>query len=311
MEYMDKSPEQSLILRQSIDSISGFIDALWLEDGLSKNTLEAYRSDLEIYAHWLDQAHQKNILQSSVVEITDFMAKRRVDKATSANRRLTVLKRFFRYMIRQNLLTEDPCLNLRPAKQAMRFPTSLSEAQVEALLQAPNTEENLGLRDRAMLELMYASGLRVSEIIVLKLIHLRLNEGIIHIIGGKGNKERLVPFGGEAAQWLEQYIEQARPPLLENKTSEYLFVGRHTANCLTRQAFWYVIKRYATLAGIQEHLSPHTLRHAFATHLLNHGADLRVVQLLLGHADISTTQIYTHIARERLKNIHQQHHPRG
>jgi len=308
---MDKSPEQSLILRQSIDSISGFIDALWLEDGLSKNTLEAYRSDLEIYAHWLDQAHQKNILQSSVVEITDFMAKRRVDKATSANRRLTVLKRFFRYMIRQNLLTEDPCLNLRPAKQAMRFPTSLSEAQVEALLQAPNTEENLGLRDRAMLELMYASGLRVSEIIALKLIHLRLNEGIIHIIGGKGNKERLVPFGGEAAQWLEQYIEQARPPLLENKTSEYLFVGRHTANCLTRQAFWYVIKRYATLAGIQEHLSPHTLRHAFATHLLNHGADLRVVQLLLGHADISTTQIYTHIARERLKNIHQQHHPRG
>jgi len=308
---MDKSPEQSLILRQSIDSISGFIDALWLEDGLSKNTLEAYRSDLEIYAHWLDQAHQKNILQSSVVEITDFMAKRRVDKATSANRRLTVLKRFFRYMIRQNLLTEDPCLNLRPAKQAMRFPTSLSEAQVESLLQAPNTEENLGLRDRAMLELMYASGLRVSEIIVLKLIHLRLNEGIIHIIGGKGNKERLVPFGGEAAQWLQQYIEQARPPLLENKTSEYLFVGRHTANCLTRQAFWYVIKRYATLAGIQEHLSPHTLRHAFATHLLNHGADLRVVQLLLGHADISTTQIYTHIARERLKNIHQQHHPRG
>ena len=311
MGYMDKTQEQSLILRQSIDSISGFIDALWLEDGLSKNTLEAYRSDLEIYANWLDQAHQKNILQSTVVEITDFMAKRRVDKATSANRRLTVLKRFFRYMIRQNRLTEDPCLNLRPAKQAMRFPTSLSEAQVEALLQAPNTEENLGLRDRAMLELMYASGLRVSEIIVLKLIHLRLNEGIIHIIGGKGNKERLVPFGGEAAQWLEQYIAQARPPLLENKTSEYLFIGRHTANCLTRQAFWYVIKRYAIVAGIQGHLSPHTLRHAFATHLLNHGADLRVVQLLLGHADISTTQIYTHIARERLKNIHQQHHPRG
>ena len=311
MGYMDKTQEQSLILRQSIDSISGFIDALWLEVGLSKNTLEAYRSDLEIYANWLDQAHQKNILQSTVVEITDFMAKRRVDKATSANRRLTVLKRFFRYMIRQNLLTEDPCLNLRPAKQAMRFPTSLTEAQVEALLQAPNTEENLGLRDRAMLELMYASGLRVSEIIVLKLIHLRLNEGIIHIIGGKGNKERLVPFGGEAAQWLEQYIAQARPPLLENKTSEYLFIGRHTANCLTRQAFWYVIKRYAIVAGIQGHLSPHTLRHAFATHLLNHGADLRVVQLLLGHADISTTQIYTHIARERLKNIHQQHHPRG
>jgi len=162
-----------------------------------------------------------------------------------------------------------------------------------------------------MIELMYASGLRVSEIIHLKLIHLRLNEGIIHIVNGKGNKERLVPFGGEAANWIGQYVEQARPRLLAQQTSEYLFIGRYTANCLTRQAFWYVIKRYALIASIQGHLSPHTLRHAFATHLLNHGADLRVVQLLLGHADISTTQIYTHIARERLKNIHQQHHPRG
>jgi integrase/recombinase XerD len=287
------------------------LDALWLEDGLSKNTLEAYRSDLEIFAQWLDMTHQRNLLQTSAVDITQFMAIRRADKATSANRRLTVLKRFFRYMIRQNFLIEDPCLQLRPAKQGMRMPVSLTEQQVEALLQAPNLEEDLGLRDRAMIELMYASGLRVSEMIHLKLIHLRLNEGIIHIMGGKGNKERLVPFGGEAAQYLQQYLEQARPQLLQNQTSEYLFIGRHTANCLTRQAFWYVIKRYAQIAGIPGHLSPHTLRHAFATHLLNHGADLRVVQLLLGHADISTTQIYTHIARERLKNIHQQHHPRG
>jgi len=308
---MNKIKEQSAILRQSTDSISLFLDALWLEDGLSKNTLEAYRSDLEIFAQWLDMTHQRNLLQTSAVEITQFMAIRRADKATSANRRLTVLKRFFRYMIRQNFLIEDPCLQLRPAKQGMRMPISLTEQQVEALLQAPNLEEDLGLRDRAMIELMYASGLRVSEMIHLKLIHLRLNEGIIHIMGGKGNKERLVPFGGEAAQYLQQYLEQARPQLLQNQTSEYLFIGRHTANCLTRQAFWYVIKRYAQIAGIPGHLSPHTLRHAFATHLLNHGADLRVVQLLLGHADISTTQIYTHIARERLKNIHQQHHPRG
>jgi len=308
---MNKIKEQSAILRQSTDSIKLFLDALWLEDGLSKNTLEAYRSDLEIFAQWLDMTHQRNLLQTSAVEITQFMAIRRSDKATSANRRLTVLKRFFRYMIRQNFLTEDPCLQLRPAKQGMRMPISLTEQQVEALLQAPNLEEDLGLRDRAMIELMYASGLRVSEMIHLKLIHLRLNEGIIHIMGGKGNKERLVPFGGEAAQYLQQYLEQARPQLLQNQTSEYLFIGRHTANCLTRQAFWYVIKRYAQIAGIPGHLSPHTLRHAFATHLLNHGADLRVVQLLLGHADISTTQIYTHIARERLKNIHQQHHPRG
>ena len=308
---MMKQQEQSPILRQSIESIGSFVDALWLEDGLSKNTLEAYRSDLEIFASHLDQLHQKTILQATAAQITEFMAKRRGDKATSANRRLTVFKRFYRYMIRQNHLSEDPCALLRPAKQTMRFPTSLSEAQVEALLHAPNIAEDLGLRDRAMLELMYASGLRVSEIIQLKLIHLRLNEGIIHIIGGKGNKERLVPFGAQAAKWIEEYLQHARTRLLENQTSEYLFIGRHTANCLTRQAFWYIIKRYAILAGIQGHLSPHTLRHAFATHLLNHGADLRVVQLLLGHADISTTQIYTHIARERLKNIHQQHHPRG
>ena len=306
-----KQSDQSPILRQSIEFIGSFIDALWLEDGLSKNTLEAYRSDLEIFAHWLDQQHQKNILQASATEITELMAIRRGDKATSANRRLTVFKRFYRYMIRQNLIAEDPCALLRPAKQGMRFPTSLSEAQIEALLNAPKTEEDLGLRDRAMLELMYASGLRVSEIIQLKMIHLRLNEGIIHIIGGKGNKERLVPFGAQAAKWIEDYVQHARPSLPENQVSDYLFIGRHTANCLTRQAFWYVIKRYAIVAGIQGHLSPHTLRHAFATHLLNHGADLRVVQLLLGHADISTTQIYTHIARERLKNIHQQHHPRG
>jgi integrase/recombinase XerD len=308
---MISTKEQSPILRQSLVNIGSFVDSLWLEDGLSQNTLGAYRSDLEIFATWLAKQYQKPILQTSSVEITAFMAERRTDKATSANRRLTVLKRFFRYMIRQNLLTEDPCLHLRAAKQAVRFPTSLSETQVEALMAAPAIDQALGLRDRAMLELMYASGLRVSEMIHLKLIHIRLNEGVIHIVAGKGNKERLVPFGAQAAGWIEDYLKNARPELLGDKTSEYLFIGRHTGDCLTRQAFWYVIRRYATIAGVSGHLSPHTLRHAFATHLLNHGADLRVVQLLLGHADISTTQIYTHIARERLKNIHQQHHPRG
>jgi integrase/recombinase XerD len=308
---MIPNAEQSPILRQSIAQIGTFVDALWLEDGLSKNTLSAYRSDLEIFATWLATNYQKDMTQTTAVEITAFMAHRRDNKATSANRRLTVLKRFFRFMIRQNVLLEDPCMHLRAAKQSLRFPTSLSEAQVEALLAAPQVDVSLGLRDRAMLELMYASGLRVSELIHLRLIHLRLNEGVLHIVQGKGNKERLVPFGAQAAKWLEDYVKHARPELLGQQSSEYLFIGRHTGNCLTRQAFWHVIRRYALIAGISGHLSPHTLRHAFATHLLNHGADLRVVQLLLGHADISTTQIYTHIARERLKNIHQQHHPRG
>lgn len=301
----------SPILRQSLQAIGNFVDALWLEDGLSKNTLEAYRSDLEIYAHWLASHYQKAIDASTTVEITGFMAFRKGDKATSSNRRLTVLKRFFRHAIREHRIVEDPCLQIRAAKQGLRFPTSLSEKQVEDLLTAPKLEEALGLRDRAMLELMYASGLRVSEIISLKMLHVHLNEGVLHIVGGKGNKERLIPFGAQAAQWLKEYISSARLELLQNKQSDYLFIGRYTGDGLTRQAFWHIIKRYAVTAGIHGHLSPHTLRHAFATHLLNHGADLRVVQLLLGHADISTTQIYTHVARERLKTIHHQHHPRG
>ncbi|MFM8151875.1 MAG: site-specific tyrosine recombinase XerD, partial [Polynucleobacter victoriensis] len=206
-------------------------------------------------------------------------------------------------------------LNLRAAKQAPRFPKTLSESQVEALLGAPDTDTPLGIRDRTMLELMYASGLRVSEMVDLKTIEVGLNEGVVRVISGKGGKERLVPFGAEAATWLKKYLEVARPQLLDtkaqHKATQDLFLARHTGQGMTRQAFWHIIKRYATLAGIDVPLSPHTLRHAFATHLLNHGADLRVVQLLLGHADISTTQIYTHVARERLKNIHQQHHPRA
>jgi integrase/recombinase XerD len=221
------------------------------------------------------------------------MAAKRNDKATTANRRLTVFKRFYRYALRQGLIQEDPCAKLRAAKQAQRFPKTLSEEQVTALLNAPNIDEPLGLRDRTMLELMYASGLRVSEIVSLKTVALGLNEGVVRVVNGKGGKERIVPL------------------LLEGKTCHEVFVGRRTGSGLTRQAFWVIIKRYANLAGIQIGLSPHTLRHAFATHLLNHGADLRVVQILLGHADISTTQIYTHVARERLKSLHATHHPRG
>ena len=244
-------------------------------------------------------------------ELTAYIAHRRADKATTANRRLTVFKRFYRHALRNNLIKSDPCIGLRAAKQALRFPKTLSEDQVTSLLNAPNIETALGLRDRTMLELMYASGLRVSEIVSLKTVALGLNEGVVRIVNGKGGKERLVPFGGEAGQWLRKYLGEARMLLLEGKTSDAVFIGRHTGSALTRQAFWALIKRYALQANIPVALSPHTLRHAFATHLLNHGADLRVVQLLLGHADISTTQIYTHVARERLKSIHQQHHPRG
>ena len=310
-----KAPEDiqaiSKTLKQSQALLETFCDTLWLEDGLAKNSLTAYRRDLEIFAHWLDEHHQKTLVQATSLEITGFMAHRRDDKATTSNRRLTVLRRFYKYAVRVNLVGEDPCKSLRAAKQPLRFPGSLSEAQVEALLKAPDLSTALGLRDRAMLELLYASGLRVSEIVSLKMIHLGMNEGVIRIVGGKGNKERLVPFGGEAADWIAKYLSQARPELLRNKLSDYLFVARYTGDCMSRQAFWQLIKRYALVAGITVKISPHTLRHAFATHLLNHGADLRVVQLLLGHADISTTQIYTHVARERLKTIHSQHHPRG
>ena len=296
--------------QQAIDQ---FCDACWLEDGLSKNSLSAYRRDLTLFAKWLelDSVGTKSIYQVVEADLTAYMASKRDDKASTANRRLTVFKRFYRYALRQHLVEQDPCLKLRAAKQAQRFPKVLSEEQITTLLNTPDTDQALGLRDRTMLELMYASGLRVSEIVSLKTVALGLNEGVVRVVNGKGGKERLVPFGAEAGEWLRRYLQEARPVLLEGKTCHEVFVGRHTGSGLTRQAFWSIIKRYAQLADIKVPLSPHTLRHAFATHLLNHGADLRVVQLLLGHADISTTQIYTHVARERLKSIHAQHHPRG
>jgi integrase/recombinase XerD len=293
--------------------IDTFISALWLEDGLAENSLAAYRRDLNALALWLAKRHQ-SLLDVQEGDLHDYFAARHSEtKATSANRRLTVIKRFFRWALRERLLTVDPTLKLLAAKQALRVPKTLSEAHVESLLNAPDVNSPLGVRDRTMMELLYASGLRVSELVGLKTLHVGLNEGVLRVMG-KGSKERLVPFGEVAREWLNQYLAQARPALLKQHQTDALFVtvrGQHAGEAMTRAMFWQLIKRYAVVAGVQVPLSPHTLRHAFATHLLNHGADLRAVQLLLGHADISTTTIYTHIARERLKSLHAAHHPRG
>ena len=289
--------------------IDAFIDSVWLEDGLSALTLAAYRRDLNALALWL---HTQNTSLSSAVEadLQAYFAHRHDQtKATSANRRMTVFRRFYRWALRDNRLLADPTLKLLSAKQPLRLPKSLSEAQVEALLNAPDTDTALGLRDRAMLELLYASGLRVSELVNLPLLSLNMREGVLRITG-KGDKERLVPFGEEAGDWMQRYLDTARSELLKHKNSPAVFVTQRGV-AMSRVMFWMLIKKYALLADIHVPLSPHTLRHAFATHLLNHGADLRAVQMLLGHADISTTTIYTHVARERLKQLHAQHHPRG
>ena len=293
--------------------IDRFIDALWLEDGLSANSLAAYRRDLTLYAAWLQATHRVALAQTQEPHLNAYMAARADGKATSANRRLTVFKRFFRWALREHLVSADPTLRLLAARQPLRVPKTLGEAQVDALLSAPDTGTPLGLRDRAMLELMYASGLRVSELVALRSFHVGFNEGVLRVLG-KGSKERLVPFGEQARDWLERYLREARPALLGGRQSDALFVtsaGRTPGTAMSRVMFWNLVKRYARAAGVTAPLSPHTLRHAFATHLLNHGADLRAVQLLLGHADISTTTIYTHIARQRLKELHAQHHPRG
>jgi len=294
----------------STEAIDRFVDALWLEDGLSANTLAAYRRDLQLYARWLAQAGGKALDASAESDLLGYaLARHAGTRATTSNRRLTVFKRYFRWALRERRVSADPTLRLSAARQPLRVPKTLSEAQVEALLGAPDAETPLGLRDRAMLELMYASGLRVSELVTLKTVHVGLSEGALRATG-KGSKERLVPFGEEAHGWLRRYLHEARAALLAGRTSDALFVtGRGTE--MTRQAFWLLVKKHARAAGIAAPLSPHTLRHAFATHLLNHGADLRAVQMLLGHADISTTQIYTHVARERLKLLHARHHPRG
>lgn len=294
--------EQALLRR--------FADALWLEDGLSANTLAAYRRDLAALALWLAQQNGKGLLQAGEVDLLGYGAARHSgSRATTANRRLAVFRRFYRWALRERLIDADPTLKLSGARQPLRVPKTLSEAQVDALLQAPDAGTALGLRDRCMLELMYASGLRVSELVGLQSVSLGLTEGVLRVTG-KGAKERLVPFGMEARDWLERYLRQARAEILQGQVSPALFVTAR-GGAMSRQMFWILVKKYALLAGVHAPLSPHTLRHAFATHLLNHGADLRAVQMLLGHADISTTTIYTHVARERLKALHARHHPRG
>jgi integrase/recombinase XerD len=297
-------------LQQSQASIDRFLDALWIEDGLARNSLAAYRRDLALYAQWLARESARVLDASREQDLLGYIAARHAQgRATSANRRLTVFKRYFRWALRERLVQADPTLKLSAAKQPLRVPKTLSEAQVEALLAAPEVETPLGLRDRTMLELMYASGLRVSELVTLKSVHMSLDEGALRVTG-KGSKERLVPFGAEAHGWLRRYLAEARAAILGGQSSDALFVTAR-GGPMTRQMFWKLVKAHARAAGINTPLSPHTLRHAFATHLLNHGADLRAVQMLLGHADISTTTIYTHVARERLKALHAEHHPRG
>ena len=299
-------PKQISVANQ--DSIDVFIDAMWLESGLSKNTLSAYRSDLNRLARFLQSEDLLSVQQG---EIQKFLAMLMAEgsKGSSSARVLSTFRRFYRYQVRQNRISKDPCAQVLSPKQGRPLPKTMSEQQVEDLLDAPQVKTPLGLRDRAMLETLYATGLRVSGLVGLSLLEISIEVGVVRIVG-KGNKERLVHLGEQALDWLQRYIAQARPELLKQRTCDAMFVTARAAG-MTRQAFWHIIKKYALQAGIKQGLSPHTLRHAFATHLINNGADLRSVQMLLGHADLSTTQIYTHIARERLKILHAAHHPRG
>ena len=299
--------------------IDTFIDHLWLEDGLAKNTLESYRADLSQFNVWLGLSKKDNnkselltghLLEANQADIQQYLAvKFPQSKPRSISRLIASMRRFYRYALRENLIKTDPTLQIESPKLPRSLPKSLNEQEVEDLLNAPDINQPIGLRDRAMLELLYASGLRVSELVGVNVNEVSTQDGVVRVTG-KGGKTRLVPMGQEAADWIDQYLKTARPKILDGQMTYAMFVTSR-GGAMTRQAFWYLIKRYAIVAGITKHMSPHVLRHAFATHLLNHGADLRVVQMLLGHADISTTQIYTHVARERLKQLHSVHHPRG
>jgi integrase/recombinase XerD len=291
--------------------IENFIDNLWMERGLSDNTLNAYRTDLQGLARWLAEKEDTSLLEADRQQLLAYLSVRVQQGARprTTARFISSMRQFYQYWVREKRLSNDPSDKIEAPKLGRSLPHALTEAEVVALLSAPDTKQPLGVRDRAMLELMYATGLRVSELVGLKLTEVNRRQGVIRT-RGKGGKERLVPMGEEAAHWLTHYQEEVRPDLLKGEAHEALFVTRRKET-MTRQAFWYLIKRYASQAGISKPLSPHTIRHCFATHLLNHGADLRAVQMLLGHNDLSTTQIYTHVAKERLKNIHAQHHPRG
>ncbi|HUQ29698.1 MAG TPA: site-specific tyrosine recombinase XerD [Usitatibacter sp.] len=289
-----------------------FADGLWLNDGLARNTLESYRRDIAQFAAWLEEAGSRSVLDAAPADLHRHLAwqvERKRAKPRTTSRLVSSLKRFFQFALREGLRRDDPAADLESPKLPRSLPKSLSESEVEALLDAPDAATPQGLRDRAMLETLYASGLRVSELVGLKTVQVSLEMNVVRVLG-KGSKERLTPLGEEAADAISRYVREARPQLLRARKSEALFVTAR-GGPMTRQAFWALVKRHAAHAGIRTAISPHTLRHAFATHLINHGADLRVVQLLLGHADISTTQIYTHVARERLKQLHRKHHPRG
>lgn len=289
--------------------IDAFVDQLWLEDGLSANTLSSYRNDLKGFAHWCSQqALTLWGVQSHHVQA--YLAHRfPLVKVRSINRLIATLRRFYRYALTAHFIQQDPTLHIEAPKMPKSLPKTLSEQQVEDLLNAPDLDAPLGIRDRAMLELLYASGLRVSELVNIQISEVSTQDGVVRVTG-KGSKTRLVPMGQEAAEWIDRYLALARSQILKGALSDAVFVTAR-GDAMTRHAFWHIIQRYALQAGIAQHISPHVLRHAFATHLLNHGADLRVVQMLLGHADISTTQIYTHVARERLQQLHKVHHPRG
>lgn len=292
--------------------IESFSEAIWLEDGLGVQTRQAYTSDLCRLAEWLQaQPGSPNLQSAGRSDLLSWLSRGLADgiKASTAARRLSGIRRFYRFLLREGVVTEDPTLRIDSPRLPRRLPDTLTEQDVEALLTEPDPELALELRDRAMLEILYGCGLRVSELTSLAVDQVNLRQGVVRITG-KGGKERLVPLGEEAVDWLLAYMKHARAELLKGKPSDALFPGNR-ATAMTRQAFWYRIKHYAARAGIYKHLSPHTLRHAFATHLLNHGADLRVVQMLLGHSDLSTTQIYTHVARQRLQELHREHHPRG
>ena len=293
-----------------LDIIERFVDALWVESGLSENTLAAYRRDLCGMACWL-KGQDVRLVDAGEIQLNAYLsAQYRAGRKLRSNARLlSTLRRFYRYLVREGRRKDDPTANIASPKLDRPLPHTLSERQVEALIHAPDTSQPIGIRDRAMLELLYASGLRVSELVSLTADRINLNQGVVKVVG-KGNKERLVPVGDEALRWVAHYLNEARPALSRGAAIESLFVSRK-ASAITRQAFWYRVRQYAIKVKISTHLSPHTLRHAFATHLVNHGADLRVVQMLLGHSDLSTTQIYTHVARERLRQLHERHHPRG
>ncbi|MBD3642337.1 MAG: site-specific tyrosine recombinase XerD [Marinobacter sp.] len=298
-------PDDDAIIRR-------FTDALWLEDGLGEKTRDAYRGDLARLAQWLEQQPGAPVLTAARrTDLLAWMARGLAEgvKTSTAARRLSGVRRFYRFLMREGLIAEDPTLRIDSPRLPRRLPDSLTEEEVEALLTAPDVSIPLELRDKAMLEILYGCGLRVSELTGLRVDQVNVRQGVIRITG-KGDKERLVPLGEEAVDWLLRYMKEARGELLKGRPCDALFPGNRAA-AMTRQTFWHRIRHYAVRAGIHKHLSPHTLRHAFATHLLNHGADLRVVQMLLGHSDLSTTQIYTHVARQRLQAMHREHHPRG